>query len=453
MSSEMFKLMSHEEARIDRNERLSQGQEISGLYGMPDRGRRRLNLGKASTVDSILLGRDLDQSGEDPHKDFMAKYHTHAGKPSGHRTAQQDLPQPAKKYGLSQCSQMDDLIYGHDIDVSGRDPHEEFMSRFGDYAGTRSKEDKATPFRKPGMAHASDMDEILYGRDLDQSGVDPHAAFFEKYGEYAGKKSADQGDLPPRRGRGKPVNASMENIIAGTEQETSRNQFIAQAKQRYEGYAGMATKNKDRKPIFLSKVNNAQVTVMEKVIYCRPNENNDFEKAAKEEFLAKYEGYAGATHKKKHYTKPAATAPAETEAAAPQEEEPEQRVEFKPPSRTSPNSTPPASDRPPAGSPKPPSRTSPAATPPASDLSPADSPVAMQVTMKPRATLAIDVESQGEPDLLTPNPVLDVNSIVPQRVNPFGNGTRSPQLTGSQLGSRTPSVCGSVCSDSKPRWR
>ena len=63
--------------------------EHAALIGLPDRGRRVVALTKHSVVDSLIYGRDLDQSGEDPHRDFMQKLVSdgYAGEPSGHRDA------------------------------------------------------------------------------------------------------------------------------------------------------------------------------------------------------------------------------------------------------------------------------------------------------------------------------------------------------------------------------
>lgn len=63
--------------------------EHAALIGLPDRGRRVVSLSKHSTVDSLIYGRDLDQSGDNPHRDFMHKLvkDGYAGEPSGHRDA------------------------------------------------------------------------------------------------------------------------------------------------------------------------------------------------------------------------------------------------------------------------------------------------------------------------------------------------------------------------------
>jgi len=78
--------------------------EHAALIGLPDRGRRVVSLTKHSTVDSLIYGRDLDQSGDDPHRDFMQKLVNdgYAGEPSGHR----DAKAANKKLCLGGCFEM-----------------------------------------------------------------------------------------------------------------------------------------------------------------------------------------------------------------------------------------------------------------------------------------------------------------------------------------------------------
>lgn len=65
---------------------------------------------------------------------------------------------------------MDNIILGRDIDCSGEDPHKQFMSRFESHAGLKSGEKPDRPFRKPCYAMTSTMDSVIWGRDFDRSG-------------------------------------------------------------------------------------------------------------------------------------------------------------------------------------------------------------------------------------------------------------------------------------------
>jgi hypothetical protein len=84
-------------------------------------GRRKNRLGASSMMDELLLGRDTDCSGEDPHKEFMGKFGESAGIRSG------QIAEAKKKSGVSMNSVMDDVIWGRDFDRSGQDGYEAFM--------------------------------------------------------------------------------------------------------------------------------------------------------------------------------------------------------------------------------------------------------------------------------------------------------------------------------------
>lgn len=161
----------------------------------PGGGRKPIRMALSSTLDTILLGRDFDMSGDDPHKAFMEKYGSHAGVPSGSKQVR-----PFRKPGVSLNSTMDTIIYGRDFDCSGDDPYESHMARFDkSHAGKISGNLTQRPFRKPGVAQQSVMDTVIYGRDFDGSGDSPHVDYMQKFSDHAGVKSICTDTKPLRR--------------------------------------------------------------------------------------------------------------------------------------------------------------------------------------------------------------------------------------------------------------
>jgi len=145
-------------------------------------GRRHLRLGASSVMDEIIMGRDTDNSGEDPHREFMGKFGDHAGLKSGEETAR------GRRHGQAMASEMDTIVFGRDMD--GCDHRTDFLTKFADHAGMMiGGEARAT--KKGGYSMASTMDSVVWGRDFDQSGADVHGLFQQTYKGCAGKPSAN----------------------------------------------------------------------------------------------------------------------------------------------------------------------------------------------------------------------------------------------------------------------
>ena len=128
--------------------------EHAALIGLPDKGRRVIPLTKHSSVDTVIYGRDLNFSGDNPHMDFMRSLiqSGYAGEPSGHRDAK--MANQKLRTVLNARSQM-----SHHLDE--KTPHEEFMTKFADRAGIPTVESRFKPLRKPGIAHTQSMSDIL----------------------------------------------------------------------------------------------------------------------------------------------------------------------------------------------------------------------------------------------------------------------------------------------------
>jgi len=179
----------------------------------PKAGRRRIGLGQTSTLDEVILGRDADGSGGDPHVEFMRQFGDHAGVKSGVEQVRR------RKVGCSMASAMDDTIWGRDFDKSGGDPEERFFEMYGSgFAGVRSGSVEKTTTRRPGYAMGSVMDSIIFGRDFDQSGEDPQVVWEQKFGGHAGGKTCpSEAALRPMKRRllGSDCMSQMDDVLHG----------------------------------------------------------------------------------------------------------------------------------------------------------------------------------------------------------------------------------------------
>merc|ERR1719401_717660 len=89
----------------------------------PQRPFRRQNFNNQAVMDTVLYGRDLDRSGDDPHKAFMSTYDQHAGLVSGNRNEGHTgvAPRQMRKPGLTQKCAVDDVVFGKDMKLAGMD--------------------------------------------------------------------------------------------------------------------------------------------------------------------------------------------------------------------------------------------------------------------------------------------------------------------------------------------
>eukprot|EP00406_Dinophysis_acuminata_P074434 CAMPEP_0179253070 /NCGR_PEP_ID=MMETSP0797-20121207/22537_1 /TAXON_ID=47934 /ORGANISM="Dinophysis acuminata, Strain DAEP01" /LENGTH=355 /DNA_ID=CAMNT_0020960913 /DNA_START=66 /DNA_END=1131 /DNA_ORIENTATION=+ len=122
-------------------------------------------------MGSVMLGRDvMCPSNSNMFKDIDSEY-------AGLKTRLKDLQKPFRQPGLSQNSVMDTIVYGRDVDFSGPSPTHDYFERYGDHAGERSENRMGKPFRKSGVSQTTVMDTMIYGRDIDGSGENPHAEY------------------------------------------------------------------------------------------------------------------------------------------------------------------------------------------------------------------------------------------------------------------------------------
>ncbi len=141
---------------------LSDSSRMAGylqFFMKPNGGKRHQRLGQASTIDEVLLGRNVDCSGADPHQEFMQQFGDHAGVKSGHDTNRRRKP----------CSAT------ADFDKLGDDA-DRFEQQFGSGRAGRSASAGCDRGKQSGFALSSTMDSLIWGRDFDQSGGDPHKA-------------------------------------------------------------------------------------------------------------------------------------------------------------------------------------------------------------------------------------------------------------------------------------
>mmetsp|Transcript_77358 Transcript_77358/g.224440 ORF Transcript_77358/g.224440 Transcript_77358/m.224440 type:complete len:390 (-) Transcript_77358:83-1252(-) len=143
-------------------------------FFMSGRGKKHGNFGHASAMDSILTGRDIDKSGEDPHAKFMSKFEGYAGVRSmGQR------PPTGRKQGSAFTSHLDSVVWGRDVDRSGN-ADETFRKTFGDSAGLRGGS-SPTGKSQRGIALQSTVDSVAFGHDIDQSGEDVQQRHFQTH--------------------------------------------------------------------------------------------------------------------------------------------------------------------------------------------------------------------------------------------------------------------------------
>lgn len=196
----------------------SRGAQYHDFFCKPAGGRRHM-LGAASTIDEIIMGRDMDHSGPDPHAMSMSKFHDHAGLKSGAKTER------VRKPGYAMVSTTDSVVWGRDFDKSGVDPHDAFLTKHAEHAGCTTVEKEHRPVRKHGYAMASVMDSVIWGRDFDKSG-DPKALFEQTYAGCAGGPTGYTLERP-RKKILKGTSASVDEIFTGRDFDRSEDTHAA----------------------------------------------------------------------------------------------------------------------------------------------------------------------------------------------------------------------------------
>jgi len=249
-------------------------------------GRKHLNLSSQSVVDELLYGRDTDGSGADPHGEYMKQFDEHAGVKSGGHT-----DRPFRKPGMSMASTMDDVIWGRDFDKSGSDPYEEFLQRFPNHAGVQSNITDVAAARagkRAGYALSSTMDSVIWGRDFDGSGEDPHQLFEKNFQGHAGKIT-ENGDIQkPFRRILFSNDSAMRHIITGLgDYEDPHTKYM----DRFEGYAGVKAGNKEQRPF--RKPGLSLQSNIDEVIWGRDLDKPGGDMSHEEFFLKTFADHAG----------------------------------------------------------------------------------------------------------------------------------------------------------------
>jgi len=220
-----------------------------------DNTRRRNagpNVAMHSTMDQLIWGRDFDKSGADPRQHWDKFYSGFAGMKSD---TDKPIGQPGRKGNYSMQAVMDEVIYGRDLDFSGSDPHAHFEKSYSEHAGRASGNDphpahlSARPFRKPTFSNQAVVDNIIYGHDLDGSGEDPHRLFMQHYGNHAGLKAGDATERKLRKATAVPKPVAHGLIFGGENVDPSLDSHRDYA-EKYGGddRAGRLSSHRGRTP-------------------------------------------------------------------------------------------------------------------------------------------------------------------------------------------------------------
>mmetsp|Transcript_131629 Transcript_131629/g.380755 ORF Transcript_131629/g.380755 Transcript_131629/m.380755 type:complete len:534 (-) Transcript_131629:108-1709(-) len=264
----------------------AKSHQYAEFFMTPGSGRRKLNLGSASVMDTLILGRDTDCSGEDPHKDFMAQFGDHAGKKSG----DDDGEKCRKAPGYALCSQLDTVIWGRDMDRSDNNPQDLFDKKFGGCAGTQVMERSPRPSRRGGVySMSSTMDTVIWGRDFDVSGADPHEQFMSQYSAHAGKQSGHGPERPFRKliqGNG----SVMGEVLRGSDVDFKAKSLNDRWRTTFGDYAGVKSGQKPDKPY--RKPGMSMKSSADNVIWGRDldQSGDDFHEAHFEQFFCQSAG-------------------------------------------------------------------------------------------------------------------------------------------------------------------
>lgn len=253
--------------------------EHAALIGLPDRGRRVVSLTKHSVVDNLIYGKDLDGSGDDPHRDFMRNMveSGYAGEPSGHR----DAKQANKKLRavLNYTSQM-----SHHVDDMS--PHEAFMTKFADRAGARTAEMRFKPLRAPGLAHTQSMSDIM-----GCPGARTPRGIRVKEVDAAGGKTDPE--LQRSEGRACVISTKWTRSTLRLGDTEHPGALLDEGPdERFNGHAGQA-----RKQVKAAKVGCSlkSISVVDKLLYGRDLSGAKTDPAV--EYAEKFSGYAGSVWK------------------------------------------------------------------------------------------------------------------------------------------------------------
>eukprot|EP00443_Scrippsiella_acuminata_P015371 CAMPEP_0115197554 /NCGR_PEP_ID=MMETSP0270-20121206/15655_1 /TAXON_ID=71861 /ORGANISM="Scrippsiella trochoidea, Strain CCMP3099" /LENGTH=465 /DNA_ID=CAMNT_0002610909 /DNA_START=11 /DNA_END=1409 /DNA_ORIENTATION=- len=243
-------------------------------------------VGGKSSVDNIMLGRDIDNSGEDPHKQFMSRFGSHAGMKSGEKP-----DRPFRKPCYAMNSTMDSVIWGRDFDQSGENPHKMFSQTYSGHAGIQAGDRPHRPFRKGQYALQSVVDEVVFGHDMDRSGADPHGHYQHGLHEHAGYCVHDKPTRPFRQPKC-TLMASSDEVVYGRDMDLSGSgdpqpNFMA----AYPEHAGLKYGEIVQRPY--RKYGISQKATADSIIFNRDVDHSGHDPRS-EEYMQLYAEHAGA---------------------------------------------------------------------------------------------------------------------------------------------------------------
>jgi len=205
----------------------------------PQSGRQHFHIGGSSSINDVFA----DRAGHDSYKEHMRQFPEHAGLKSGEKVT------CGRKAGFSLASSMDELVWGHDLDKSGGDPNQHFRRSYGaGYAG-RPTADLPRGAKKAGGYYSltSTMDDVLWGRDLDRSGVDPHENYRQKFSDHAGGASGQRQERQHVRRFLLGQVDGVDDVVAGVDWDDSTGRMAKYAEDN-KGIAGVRSAPKPERP-------------------------------------------------------------------------------------------------------------------------------------------------------------------------------------------------------------
>jgi len=193
----------------------------------------RENHAMKSTADSVIWGRDMDKSGESLRNHLPETYKGYAGNVNIDRS-----PRPLRKGQQALGSSPGSVICGRDLNKSGEGIQAQFGQSYAGYAGNLSRNGSPRPVRKHDYAMKSSAEAVIWGRDIADSGEKPHDYCRQSYSGYAGSPSGGRSPRSPRQGE-YSMRSTVDEVLFGRDLDRSgedpHRQFVA----RFEDHAGM----------------------------------------------------------------------------------------------------------------------------------------------------------------------------------------------------------------------
>jgi len=230
----------------------------------PGNGPSRRSLADAglasnlTDVDAVVFGRDVDGSSHRwPASGARASRHfadaqgrtsVQLGAASAARVVQLDESQARRTAGLTNRSDVDQALFGRE---SGRDAAIAYPAAAGECAGRTSKEIATSvwPFEQRGghksfggVSQRSEVDTVVFRRDLDRSGA---AALLTQGGEFAGALGmvSTGGRTPGQKKSFGPIaqRSAVDEALFGRDIDRSAAKLALSAMPEFKGGAGSNT--------------------------------------------------------------------------------------------------------------------------------------------------------------------------------------------------------------------